>query len=183
MGSPSVSEYLGRHASTDIRQQSRRSTSTATAIGRLRCFPASDRVCLRITHEMSRWGARREGRCFGRWYPQSSRRGEHRIGASDSRVSQQSPDPNISDISISPVGFSRTVLRLLQIRRNRAPSDYGLERFAHRLRIITTHCVESELGDFFHKCLIDRYFSHSHHTSFDFGPKLVYCRIIRNVNR
>ena len=96
----------------------------------------------------------------------------------------RAPDPNISDISISPVGFSRTVLRLLQIRRNRAPSDYGLERFAHRLRIITTHCVESELDGFsYYKCLTDRYFSHSHHTSFDFGPKLVYCRIIRNVNR
>jgi len=60
----------------------------------------------------------------------------------------RAPDPNISDIPTPPTGVSRTVLRLLQVRRNRAPSDSGLERFAHRLRIITTHCVEEELDDF-----------------------------------
>ena len=61
-------------------------------------------------------------------------------------------DPNISDIPTPPTGVSRTVLRLLQVRRNRAPSDFELERFAHQFRITTTRCVEEGLDYFWFCC-------------------------------
>ena len=73
-------------------------------------------------------------------------------------------NPNISDIPTPPTGVSRTVLRLLQVRRNCAPSDSELERFAHLRRITTRHFVEEELiisGFLYSRCLIVHYFSYS----------------------
>ena len=185
-GPPSVSEYLGRNASPtsdgsfDIRPVLRVESDVFGLFPlRIACVFESHTRCL------------------------SGDRGE-RVGVSvDSAHSPaveantgsvlrmveslgRAPDPNISDIPTPPTGVSRTVLRLLQVRRNRAPSDSGLERFAHQLRIITTHCVEEELDDFCFCCstyLLSPYFLVFMHFSSDYGSKLIYCRIVWNANR